>query len=302
MARQFPQEAIDFVKANYRTMGNKQLTEAIRALGVVIGDRTVNYILYEYRLIRTPEERAFLVSELVRLGIKRNAVYKMHKTKGSLKVGDIGFRKYVTSYRWVIKVAPKKFRILQYWLWEKAGRTIDKSHHLEWIDENGPHTIDNIKVVKTNRNEKPPGWVYKWLHEGVIREYVKLANGNIILHETYLWCLHRGEVPPGYYVAKIDPEKPIEIDNLELRNTSQYAKGATELPDWWVAGTINHGLSKEEKEKLLQDKDAIEIQRLRIELRRQIMSLHGKSSGNTPGDTPNSTDNPVAGTSADDEK
>lgn len=294
----YPAAAVEYVKANFRTMPNKMVYENLQALGFIVSRHVCVSIMNKHDLKRTPEDLKAIMKVLVNTGVKRNAIIKGHKeSRDSLKDGEVGFRWHGDNRKiWVIKLAPGQYRNYLYYVWEQANRYVPSKHHLEWIDDSAPLTIDNIRVVKNNIHEQEIGQITTRPRLGRMREYIKTGPDQFLLHETYVWQQNHGEIPNGYHVAIKNPEKPITIDNLELRHNSRIAEGAANLLDWWVAGTINKGLSPEAKAALRQDADTLEIQRLRLELSRELKSKHGNARGNTPGPSTDTTDNTVEGT------
>lgn len=311
-ANLYPEAVVEYIKEHFRTMPNRAMLEAIRAQGFVVSDNVVHSIMAKHKLKRTAEDKKCIMKVLVKTGVKSKAVLKGHlESRDTLKDGQVGYRRFGDKKHWVIRIASGQYRIYAYYLWELKNLEVPAKHHLEWIDENAPLTLENIKVVKNNIPELDIGAITHNMHEGRLREYIKVGQGNFQFHETYLWKKYYGDLPSGHYVALIDPDKPITIDNLELRSTSRIAEGAETLADWWVVGTMNQGSSPEAKAKLRAMPVLIEIQRLRLQLNRALKSKHGKSTGNTPGetgntgnasDTPDPADNPVDGTSTKDEK
>jgi len=288
---------IDFIASNYKVLPNKEIFEIVTQMfpDVKLELKHIGAVCEVYQYIRTPEDMSVIMNRLVETGVKRKALLTGHITRGTAQDGDIRFKLHSGRWQWVIKQNGLWRKYAKY-LWRLHKKETPKNYRAEWIDPQKPLTIDNLHLVKNNVEKFLIGDVTTWLHEGKRREIIKVGSGEYRLLLPYLWRQNYGEIPPGQWVAKIDPNKPTTIENLYLTHDKTIGEGSKNLEDWYIIGLLTKGKDETFKEAIKNDPDRINIKRKLIEASRIIKSIeHGFTSKIT-------TDNQLAAPPTQDEE
>lgn len=281
---EYSEEIVNFIRDRFRMMPDREIHEllSVQFPQYAHDPRMVRKIRDRFGLKRTNKDKEVIMKRLVKQGVKRQAVFKMHETKGHAKDGDIRFQFYSNRVQWVIRINGKYTQYAAY-LWEQHyGEKLKSPYCAEWIDLEKPLTIENLRKRKYAKSVIPIGGITSWKHEDRTRELIKLGDGNYQLLLPYLWRQHYGEIPPGMWVEKINPDKPTTIENLQLTRDTTLENGTKDLKDWYITGLLSKGKSKEYIELLKEDKDLIALEAATIKLQRLIKEWeNGNSDGNT---------------------
>lgn len=293
-----------YVRDKFRTTPDTEILAFLRLKypSTIFPDHFVGRLRNELGLKRSEADLRKVMDRLVATGVKKRAVKKGYDTSSRAKRPAVAQRTHNGKRDWYIRLGRGKYKKYALWLWEQEhGPFTNAVFTATWIDPNGPLTIDNVKKIYKDKKAIPIGTVTTWLHEGKYREVIKLDEGKYELYLPYLWRKHYGEIPPGKHVAKINPDLPTTIENLQLTYSDFLEKGVVNLDDWYIAATIknlNRDLSEETLQIMTSSKEQLQLQRKKIELAREIKAL-SKNEQSTTRDT---TNKPVEGTPSQNEE
>jgi len=291
----YPEEVLLYVKDNFRKMANREMAIKLNEMGYsFMREKDISIIIYHHQLVRTEADRKFIRSQPYYKQIKLAAIYKAHETR-SPKIGAIVYGDWKKRKQWLIKLDQAKYRPYAKYLWEQTHGHIPFGMRVDWIDENAPLTVDNLQLIKYVKETIPIGGITAWKHDGKKRELIKTGEGEYQLLLPYLWRKHKGEIPPGMWVEKINPDGPSEIENLQLTRVTVFDEGVKNLTDWYVVGVINrHVIDPNTKEDNRKDQALINMMRKSIELKRAIKAIENEQQQSARG---SSSDNEMEGTS-----
>jgi hypothetical protein len=272
--RPLTEKAKKYIEEHYRQMSDKEVCAELHKLygeecSKVTPGNVKNY-RQNRKLKRTKEDLRKLMDKLVASGVKRDAIIKQHQLHGR-KNGDLALKTIDGKKEWCIRLGPDYYRRYCLYLYEMNYGAPQGNSHPVWKDPNGPLTIDNIVLVNHQANTYPIGSITTWKHEGKVRELIKTTTG-WQLYLPYLWRLHYGEMPGGMWVEKIDPAGPSEISNLRLTRCTTLADASKNLDDWYIEVVLGKDLSDDNKD-LAKDPTLIALQRLKIELQRELKAF-----------------------------
>ena len=275
-------EIFAIIKSCYKILTNKEVIEEIQK---VYPDFTANpcwvkNILRRYNIQRTAEDHKNVTKRLVELGVKKKALEKGHITRGSRVVGEVYFMSFQKKpHNWYI-ITPKGPRVYAKYLYKKHFGKIPYLSKVEWIDLNKKPTIDNIRVVPKDMGQMKIGSTCKWIHEGHLREFIKTGPAKFELLLPYIWRQAGREIIPGMWIAKIDPDGPAVIENLQMIRSYAIDSGAQNLSDWFIKMVLTKRGFKPED---ITEED-IKFQRTILELKRAIKENdeHSRSNSSDP--------------------
>lgn len=154
------------------------------------------------------------------------------------------------------------------------------------------------KKAAKKMTKHQPGVVfnYPYGNSNNLRQCIKVEDSDkpgeykIILYEKYVWQQHHPNEKRSGVITRIDPNKPITIDNLYIKRYEglNLKLAAKTLPDWFVVQTLTKKASKGAKEFWLNNPELLALQRMRLQQLQELKAIEnaGKSENNTMAETP----------------
>ena len=245
---------IQLLKDNYGTMTNKELAEALG-----LGLTSTRTKLYELGLKRM--EMEYWSDEQARF-------LKSHYKKwGDTEIAEYFEQNFKKHKKWTTKHIRKKRLYLN--LHRKSNQV-------------GKIKIRNVVVRGSGRRSnykrwrsspiKPLGTIVRWFEYGKCRHFIKTEKGFVLL-SRHNWENVHGTIPAGHVVVRINLEiEDFSISNLKCISRAESMKQNFQHNDNWYASMIARG-DKKLKQKLLENKELLQLYRLNSQLRKEIKNV-----------------------------
>lgn len=254
-------EQIDFIKANYDSMSNKELSEALGLKIQLLRKKIYELGLYRYRLEYWTEEQIDYLKE-------------NYRNIGDKELAKIFNELWKKQKAWTLKHIEKKRNYLNLHRTKKEIVAIKERNRLNgsWSVSFWEHHPELVA---------PIGDIRMWTNQQGRRYQVIRTENGFEHHARWLYKQIHGSIPEGKKVRLLDndPENVIP-GNLYLVDNEQNARinsktSSGGLSDNYVAGILTHG-RPDLRAAVRSAPDLIELKRKQLILQRTIKQ-HGKA-------------------------